>query len=128
MFWFWILNVSILLAASCDGDAKETPDLTPTSVGPTATPTPARTLMPTPAATLATTPTPTPGQTPTPTPTQGETVAPTPTVVSTPRAIGGQVGNQAPAFTLTLADGTTATLNSLVTPGKSLLLYFFATW
>ena len=54
--------------------------------------------------------------------------APVPTLMPTPRATGGEVGNQAPAFSLTLADGTTATVGSLVTPGKSLLLYFFATW
>ena len=40
---------------------------------------------------------------------------------------GGRVGNAAPNVTVTLTDGTTATLEELA-GGKPLLLYFFATW
>ena len=42
--------------------------------------------------------------------------------------VGGDVGERAPDFTVTLADGSTASLESLLAPGKPLLLYFFATW
>ena len=40
---------------------------------------------------------------------------------------GGRVGNAAPNVTVTLTDGTQATLEELAN-GKPLLLYFFATW
>ena len=43
-------------------------------------------------------------------------------------SVGGDVGNQAPDFTVTLADGTTASQADLLADGKPLLLYFFATW
>ena len=42
--------------------------------------------------------------------------------------VGGDVGDRAPDFTVTLADGSAASLESLLAPGKPLLLYFFATW
>ncbi len=50
---------------------------------------------------------------------------PTPTVEL---EVGGQVGNRAPEFTVKLADGSQATLASLLEGGKPLLLYFMATW
>jgi cytochrome oxidase Cu insertion factor (SCO1/SenC/PrrC family) len=42
--------------------------------------------------------------------------------------IGADVGNVAPDFTLTLADGNTVNQAALLAEGKPLLLYFFATW
>ena len=45
----------------------------------------------------------------------------------TDRDAGGRVGNAAPNVSVTLTDGTTATLEELA-GGKPLLLYFFATW
>ena len=42
--------------------------------------------------------------------------------------VGGQLGNRAPDFTLTLADGSETTLTSILAAGKPVMLYFFATW
>lgn len=63
---------------------------------------------------------------------QPTTASATPVAEDTPgwrtdREAGGRVGNAAPNVTVTLTDGTTATLEELA-GGKPLLLYFFATW
>ena len=50
------------------------------------------------------------------------------TSVPTTREIGADVGNVAPDFTLTLADGSTVDQAALLAEGKPVLLYFFATW
>ncbi|MDA1215244.1 MAG: redoxin domain-containing protein [Chloroflexi bacterium] len=42
--------------------------------------------------------------------------------------VGVDVGNVAPDFTLTLADGSTVDQAALLAEGKPVLLYFFATW
>ncbi len=42
--------------------------------------------------------------------------------------VGGQPGNRAPDFTLTLADGSETTLTSILAAGKPVMVYFFATW
>ena len=63
-------------------------------------------------------------------PTSTPTTAPTPTPPPrwrTDLAVAGSVDAVAPDTTVTLRDGTTATL-SAIAAGKPLLLYFFATW
>ncbi|MCI0779114.1 MAG: hypothetical protein J4N32_03790 [Chloroflexi bacterium] len=80
------------------------------------------------------------GAQPEPPPRPTATAPPALTSASTPTAAGaatpgwrtdleaaGRVGNAAPNVTVTLTDGTTATLEELA-GGKPLLLYFFATW
>jgi cytochrome oxidase Cu insertion factor (SCO1/SenC/PrrC family) len=42
--------------------------------------------------------------------------------------VGVDVGDSAPDFTLTLADGSTVDQAALLAAGKPVLLYFFATW
>lgn len=41
---------------------------------------------------------------------------------------GLQVGNRAPDFTVTTVDGQELSLAALVTAGRPVVLYFFATW
>ena len=115
------------LPASLPGEQEVS---APAAATPTATPadaqapvTPAATSLPTP---VAPPPAVDPSTATLPSPRQ--TPSPIATPKGTPRPVGGQVGNQAPSFTLTLADGKTATLSSLVTPGKLLLIEFFTTW
>ncbi len=60
-------------------------------------------------------------------PSQETGLAPGPTPTAE-LEVGGQVGNRAPEFTVKLADGSQATLASLLEGGKPLLLYFMATW
>ena len=65
-----------------------------------------------------------------PTPEPTHTPTPEPTVAAgwrTDVSIGATVGTRATDATLTLADGSTATIQE-VSGGKPLLLYFFATW
>ena len=79
-------------------------------------------------------PTPRPAATATPAPAspQPTSVSATPAAGDTPGwrtdlEAGGRVGNAAPNVSVTLTDGTTATLEEFA-GGKPLLLYFFATW
>ena len=63
------------------------------------------------------------------TPTVASTVQPSASPEPTPALkVGGKVGNRAPDFTVTLGDGGSATLASLLEEEKPLLLYFFTTW
>ena len=70
----------------------------------------------------------TPPATPTAASTSGETGQPPEPTPTVELEVGGQVGNRAPEFTVKLADGSQATLASLLEGGKPLLLYFMATW
>ena len=77
-------------------------------------------------------PRPTATAAPAPASPQPTTASATPVAGDTPgwrtdREAGGRVGNAAPNVSVTLTDGTTATLEELA-GGKPLLLYFFATW
>ncbi len=77
-------------------------------------------------------PRPTATATPAPPSPQPTTAGETPVAEDTARwrtdlEAGARVGNAAPNVTVTLLDGTTATLEELA-DGKPLLLYFFATW
>ena len=60
------------------------------------------------------------------------TITASPTPTTRPRdatpGVGGEVGERAPAFSLTLADNSTVTSASLLAQGKPLLLYFYTTW
>ena len=121
-------GVLLALAVSACGDPDRASEAPLPGADRQATVQAQPTLAPaaTPAATEASSPA---LSTPTPTPVVVlSPAAPTPTVAPIPRGVGGNVGNVAPPFTLTLADGTTATVGSLAEPGKPLLLYFFATW
>ena len=42
--------------------------------------------------------------------------------------VGYKVGERAPDFTLHAVTGETYTLSEIVATGKSVLLYFFASW
>ena len=42
--------------------------------------------------------------------------------------VGTKVGERVPEFTMRLTDGSTVALNDLVTEGKPVFIYFFATW
>ena len=93
---------------------------------PTQAPTPP---PPTATATLAPTATPTPAP-PTPPPTAAPTPTPTPAPSAVWRAdlpVGSRPGDRAPDATLTLADGSSSTIEEAAA-GRSVLLYFFATW
>jgi cytochrome oxidase Cu insertion factor (SCO1/SenC/PrrC family) len=59
--------------------------------------------------------------------TPGSTPGSQPTPTPEP-SVGNQVGERIPGFTLTFADGSEATLDSLLATGKPVLLYYFATW
>ena len=84
------------------------------------------------------TPRPRPTNTPTPVPQPTDTPVPAPTDTPTPVpapaggwrtdiATGPDIGNRAIDASLTLADGSTATIES-ASGGRAVLLYFFATW
>ena len=95
---------------------------------PTPTPEPQPTDTPTPRPTNTPTPSPQPTDTPTPVPTDTPTPEPAPasgwrTDIDT----GSDIGDRAPDVSLTLADGSTATIES-AGGGRAVLLYFFATW
>ena len=47
---------------------------------------------------------------------------------STDLKVGTKVGNRVPDFAMRLGDGTTVTSASLISAGKPVFLYFFATW
>ena len=64
---------------------------------------------------------------PSATDTPGSTQRSQPTPTPEPSA-GNLVGDRIPGFTLTFADGSEATLDSLLATGKPVLLYYFATW
>ncbi|MXY59565.1 MAG: hypothetical protein F4Y96_03565, partial [Chloroflexi bacterium] len=101
--------------------AQPTPTLEPQ---PTDTPTPTPTLRPT------NTPTPRPQPTDTPTPLPTNTPTPEPAPAGGWRsdiATGSGIGERATNAPLTLADGSTATIESAA-GGRAVLLYFFATW
>ena len=111
----------------------DTPTPTP-EPQPTDTPTSAPVTTPPP----TDTPTPRPTNTPTPRPQPPDTPTPVPTDTPTPElapaggwrtdiATGPDIGNRAPDASLTLADGSTATIESAA-GGRAVLLYFFATW
>ena len=75
-------------------------------------------------------PPPPPTNTPVPAPTDTPTPEPPPTPASgwrTDVATGSGVGERATDASLTLPDGSTATIESAA-GGRALLLYFFATW
>ena len=95
----------VALAAACGGEPEQ-PQQQPTPTAATAAPAPA---SPQPTTASAT-------------PLAGDTPG-----WRTDREAGGRVGNAAPNVSVTLTDGTTATLEELA-GGKPLLLYFFATW
>ena len=44
------------------------------------------------------------------------------------RKVGYKVGERAPDFTLQAVTGETYTISEIVASGKSVLLYFFASW
>ena len=89
------------------GTVPPAPTATATSAPPTATPTPA------PTATATSTPTP----------------IPTPTAIPTPSVpVGNDVGERAPDFKMTLADGSVVTLASLIAAERPTFLFFFATF
>ncbi len=69
-----------------------------------------------------------PSATPTAASTSGETGQPSEPTPTAELEVGGQVGNRAPEFTVKLADGSQATLASLLEQEKPLLVYFMATW
>ena len=93
---------------------------------------------PTATSTIAPTATPIPPPTPTATPTIAPTATPTPQPTATPTPapsagwrgdvpVGANAGDRAADATLTLADGSSATIAEAA-GGRSVLLYFFATW
>lgn len=51
-----------------------------------------------------------------------------PSAPVTDRRVGSSVGDLAPDFTVETVDGETVTLSELRGQGKSVLLYFFASW
>ncbi len=100
----------------------------PARPAPTPTQAPTR-PPPTATATLAPTATPTPAP-PTPTPTAAPTHTPTPAPSAVWRAdlpVGSRPGDRAPDAALTLANGSSSTIEEAAA-GRSVLLYFFATW
>ena len=104
------------------------PTTAPVQPAPTAA-VAAPTVAPPPAPTAA--PPPPPTATPRPAP----TAAPRPTAIPTPRPtatpnipIGHNVGQRAPDFSVTAVDGNSYTLSDITASGKSVLIYFFATW
>ena len=108
-----LLALAVLVGTAC---------FTPTARPGSTLPTPP-TLPP---VVVAATPTPAPTATPVPTPTP----APEPssgTGWRTDIPVGDAIGSRASEVTLTLADGSVQTAESLAA-GRSVLLYFFATW
>lgn len=72
---------------------------------------------------------------PTATPRSAPTAIPRPTAIPTPRPtatpnipVGHNVGQRAPDFTIQAVDGNSYTLSEVTASGKSVLIYFFATW
>ncbi|MDE2838460.1 MAG: hypothetical protein OXL97_13305 [Chloroflexota bacterium] len=99
---------------------------------PTPTPEPQPTPTPTPAPTPTNTPTTgmLPADTPTPAPTDTPTPEPAPAPPAgwrTDLATGPNPGDRAVDASLTLPDGSTATIESAA-GGRAVILYFFATW
>ena len=74
------------------------------------------------------TPAPRPTKPPTPRPQPADTPTPVPAESwRTDIATAPDIGDRAPDASLTLADGSTTTIESAA-GGKGLILYFFATW
>ena len=101
------LLLLLFTIAACGSDPTPTPTAQPT---PTATPEPASTTEPGPAVTTEPEP---------------DTMAPS--GWRTDVEVGARHGNRAANASLTLVDGSSATLES-VAAGRGVLLYFFATW
>ena len=96
------------------------PTATAVPPAPTATTPPPPTATAVPATPTATTVPPTPTAT---------AVPPTPTAIPTPApavAVGSSVGERAPEFTLSLADGSTVTATSLIQAERPAFLFFFS--
>ena len=91
---------------------------------------PAADVMPTPTPTLAPpTALPIPTAPPTPTPPPTPTVTPTPTPTPTPApAVGIDVGNLAPSFTLPSADGVDIDLESFRGDKQVVVVFYRAFW